>query len=81
MLIAVTLGSLVSLFNAILLGPAVRAGAAPQACLTLKALSGMALRRMKGFVKNLLRLVGFDRKMPAFSMISTRQNILAVYSP
>ena len=40
--------------------------AAIQTCLTMKVLSGMALRQTTGFVESLLRLIGLDWTVPDF---------------
>ena len=55
--------------------------AAVQACLTMKVLSGMALRQRTGFVESLLRLLGLDWDVPDFSTLSRRQKTLAVNIP
>lgn len=48
---------------------AVCSDAAVQTCLTMKVLSGMALRQTTGFVKSLLCLIGLDWDVPDFSTL------------
>ncbi len=55
--------------------------AAIQSCLSMKVLSGMALRQMTGFVESLLRLMGLNRAVPDFSTLSRRRQRLAVTIP
>lgn len=55
--------------------------AAVQTCLSVKVLSGMALRQMTGFVESLLRLMGLNRAVPDFSTRSRRRQRLAVTIP
>lgn len=55
--------------------------AAVQTCLTMKALFGMALRQMTGFVESLLRLIDLDWTVPNFSTLSRRQKSLKVNIP
>jgi hypothetical protein len=55
--------------------------AAIQTCLTMKILFGMALRQTTGFVKSMLRLVGFNLAVPDFSTLSRRKKTLAVSIP
>ncbi|WP_112312277.1 IS5 family transposase [Pseudogemmobacter bohemicus] len=52
-----------------------------QTCLTMKVLSGMALRQTTGFVESLLRLIGLDWAVPNFSTLSRRQKTLKVNIP
>ena len=55
--------------------------AAIQTCLTMKVLSGMALRQTTGFVESLLHLIDLDWAMPNFSTLSRRQKTLKVNIP
>ena len=55
--------------------------AAIQVCLTMKVLFGMPLRQTTGFVESLLRLAGFDWKIPNFSTLCRRQKTLSVAIP
>ncbi len=55
--------------------------AAIQVCLTMKVLFGMPLRQATGFVESLLRLAGFDWKVPDFSTLCRRQKTLNVSIP
>ena len=55
--------------------------AAIQACLTLKVLFGLPLRQTTGFVESLLRLIGLDWAVPAYSTLSRRQKTLNVSLP
>lgn len=55
--------------------------AAIQACLTIKVLSGMALRQTTGFVASLLKLAGLDWSVPDFSTLSRRQKTMDLTIP
>ena len=55
--------------------------AAIQACLTLKALSGLPLRQTTGMVARLLDLAGLDWPVPDFSTRRRRQTTLTVHIP
>ena len=55
--------------------------AAVETGLTMKVLSGMALRQTTGFVESLLKLVGPDWTVPDFSTLSRRRKTLAVNIP
>ena len=55
--------------------------AAIQACLTLKTLLGLPLRRATGFVASLLELSGLGWSVPDFSTLSRRQKTLNVTIP
>lgn len=46
-----------------------------------EVLFGMALRQTTGFAESLLRLIGPDCDVPAFSTLSRRQKMLAVNIP
>jgi len=52
-----------------------------QTCLTLKVLSGMALRQTTGFVESLPGLIGLPWTVPDFSTLSHRQRTLHVNIP
>ena len=52
-----------------------------QACLSMKALFGMALRQTTGFVESRLRLIGLNWTVPDFSTLSRRQKTLKVNIP
>jgi hypothetical protein len=47
----------------------------------MKVLFGMPLRRTRGFLQSLLRLVGLDRTEPDFSTLCRRQRTLNVNIP
>ena len=55
--------------------------AAIQACLILKVLLGLPLRRATGFVASLLQLSGLGWSVPDFSTLSRRQKTLNVTIP
>ena len=55
--------------------------AAIQACLTLKVLFGLPLRRNTGFVQSLLQLIGLDWAVPEFSTLCRRRGTLKVSLP
>ena len=61
--------------------PATFTDGAIQACLTLKALFGPALRQTTGRVASLLKLAGLDWPVPDFSPLSRRQKGLNVAIP
>ena len=61
--------------------PARFTDAAIQACLTLKALFGLALRQATGLVASLLDLAGLDWAEPDFSTLSRRPSSLNVAIP
>ena len=52
--------------------PAMGAGAAIQACLTLQAVFGLPLRQTTGLVASLLELAGLDWAVPDFGTLSRR---------
>lgn len=55
--------------------------AAIQFCLTLKNLSGLALRQAAGLVESVLQLSGLSWPTPDFSTLSRRQQTLNVHIP
>ena len=55
--------------------------AAIQTCLTMKVLSGRALRQTTGFAESLLHLTGLDRAVPNVSTLSRRHKTLKVIIP
>lgn len=55
--------------------------AAIRTCLTMKVLSGMALRQKTGFVETLLGLIDLNWAVPTFSILSSRQKTLKVNIP
>lgn len=61
--------------------PATFSDAAIQACLTLKALFGLALRQTSGMVASLLELAKLDWPVPDHSTLCRRQKDLAVTIP
>jgi hypothetical protein len=61
--------------------PATFSDAAIQACLTLKALFGLALRQTTGMVASLLNLAKLDWPVPDYSTLCRRQKDLTVTLP